>query len=111
HQYFEKNKTQRYSTQFAFDHLINEKSSFQIKNSVSYFNRNTTIPNYQFEGTQTATFTEANYTHNTNKWDWVTGINIWTDDFKEKQITAFPLRDYRQNTFGAFVQNTVKASD
>jgi iron complex outermembrane receptor protein len=111
HQYFEKNKTQRYSTQFVFDHLIDEKSSFQIKNSVSYFNRNTTIPNYQFEGTQTATFTEANYTNSTEKSEWVAGVNIWTDNFKEKQITAFPLRDYSQNTFGAFVQNSFKATD
>ena len=110
-QYFEENKTQRYSTQFVFDHLINEKSSFQIKNSVSYFNRNTTIPSYQFEGTQTATFTEANYTNSTEKSEWVAGVNIWTDNFKEKQITAFPLRDYSQNTFGAFVQNSFKATD
>ncbi|AFL82944.1 outer membrane receptor for ferrienterochelin and colicins [Belliella baltica DSM 15883] len=110
-QYFEENKTQRYSTQFVFDHLINEKSSFQIKNSVSYFNRNTTIPSYQFEGTQTASFTEANYTNSTEKSEWVAGVNIWTDNFKEKQITAFPLRDYSQNTFGAFVQNSFKATD
>src|SRR5690554_7588575 len=59
HQYFEENKTQRYSTQFVFDHTVNENSFVQIKNSVSYFNRNTAIPNYEFEGTQTATFTEA----------------------------------------------------
>ena len=110
-QYFEENKTQRYSTQFVFDHLINEKSSFQIKNSVSYFNRNTTIPSYQFEGTQTASFTEANYTNSTEKSEWVTGINIWTDNFKEKQIMASPLRDYNQTTFGAFVQNSFNATD
>lgn len=111
HQYFEKNKTQRYSTQFVLDHLITQNSSFQIKNSVSYFNRNITIPNYEFEGTQTATFTEANYTSSTEKSEWVTGINIWTDNFKEKEFTAFPLRDYNQSTFGAFVQNSWKATD
>lgn len=111
HQYFEENKTQRYSTQFVLDHLVNENNSFQIKNSVSYFNRNTTIPNYQFEGTQTASFTEANYTNRTEKSEWVAGVNIWTDNFKEKQITAFPLRDYNQTTFGAFVQNSFKATD
>jgi len=111
HQYFEENKTQRYSTQFVFDHLINENSSFQIKNSVSYFNRNTAIPTYEFEGTQTATFTEANYTYSKEKSEWVTGVNIWTDNFKEKQITVFPLRDYNHTTFGAFVQNSFKATD
>ncbi|MUV04259.1 TonB-dependent receptor plug domain-containing protein [Flavobacterium rakeshii] len=111
HQYFEKNKTQRYSTQFVLDHLINENSSYQIKNSVSYFNRNITIPNYEFEGTQTATFTEANYTNSTEKSEWVAGINIWTDNFKEKQFTTFPLRDYNQRTFGAFIQNSWKSAD
>ncbi|EFK57522.1 TonB-dependent receptor plug domain protein [Sphingobacterium spiritivorum ATCC 33861] len=110
-QYFEENKTQRYSTQFIFDHIINENSTVQVKNSVSYFNRNTTIPNYQFEGTQTASFTEANYTNSTEKSEWVTGINIWTDNFKEKQIMASPLRDYNQTTFGAFVQNSFNATD
>lgn len=110
-QYFEENKTQRYSTQFVFDHIINESSTVQVKNSVSYFNRNTTIPNYQFEGTQTASFTEANYTNSTEKSEWVTGINIWTDNFKEKQIMASPLRDYNQTTFGAFVQNSFNATD
>lgn len=111
HQYFEENKTQRYSTQFVFDHTVNENSFVQIKNSVSYFNRNTAIPNYEFEGTQTATFTEASYTHSKEKSEWVTGVNIWTDNFKEKQMTAFPLRDYNQTTFGAFVQNSFKATD
>ena len=111
HQYFEENKTQRYSTQFVFDHTVNENSFVQIKNSVSYFNRNTAIPNYEFEGTQTATFTEASYTHSKEKSEWVTGVNIWTDNFKEKQITVFPLRDYNQTTFGAFVQNSFKATD
>src|SRR3546814_17730883 len=93
------------------DLFINENSSIQIKNSVSYFNRNTTIPSYQFEGTQTATFTEANYTNSTEKAEWVAGINIWTDNFKEEQITAFPLRDYNQTTLGAFVKNSGKRSE
>lgn len=111
HQYFEKNKTQRYSTQFVLDHLITQNSSFQIKNSVSYFKRNTTISDYEFEGTQIATFTEANYTSSTEKSEWVAGINMWTDNFKEKEFTAFPLRDYNQSTFGVFVQNSWKATD
>ncbi len=111
HQFFEENKTQRYSTQFVFDHTVNENSFVQVKNSVSYFNRNTAIPNYEFEGTQTASFTEASYTHSKEKSEWITGVNIWTDNFKEKQLTAFPLRDYSQTTFGAFLQNSFNATD
>lgn len=111
HQYFEKNKTQRYSTQFVFDHTLNENSFVQVKNSVSYFNRNTTIPNYEFDGTQTASFTEASYTNSNEKSEWIAGLNIWTDNFKEDQISAFPLRDYSQTTFGAFVQNSFTTTD
>lgn len=111
HQYFEENKTQRYSTQLSFDHKINENSALQVKNSVSYFNRNTSIPSYTFDGSQTATFTEVNYSNNKEQTDWVAGVNVWTDEFKEKQISNFPLRNYNQTTFGAFVQNTWKTSD
>lgn len=63
HSYFEENKTQRYSTQLSFDHKFNDKSFFNFKNSVSYFNRIINIPNYSFDGTQTATFSEASYTN------------------------------------------------
>src|SRR5690606_36674382 len=54
---------------------------------------------------------EASYTHSKEKSEWVTGVNIWTDNIKEKQVTAFPLRDYNETTFGAFVQNSFKATD
>lgn len=110
HQYFEENKTQRYSTQLNFEHKINENSALQVKNSISYYNRNTSIPAYTFDGSQTATFTEVNYSNNNEQSDWVAGVNVWTDKFKEKQISNFPLRNYNQTTFGAFVQNTWKTN-
>ena len=34
-----------------------------------------------------------------------------TDSFSEKQDTYSPLRDYTQITYGAFIQNTIKATD
>lgn len=111
HQYFEKNKTQRYSSQFVLDHTINNNSSIQFKNSISYFDRNTTIPKYEFQGAQTASFTEANYINNNEKSEWVMGVNLWTDSFKEKRISSFPLRDYNQITLGAFIQNSFMFSE
>lgn len=110
HSYFEENKTQRYSTQLSFDHKFNDKSFFNFKNSVSYFNRIINIPNYSFDGTQTATFTEASYTNVREKTEWVAGVNLWTDNFQEKQLDTFPLRNYDQITFGAFAQNSWKAT-
>lgn len=109
--YFEKNKTQRYNTQFTLDHTIDDNSTFQIKNSLSYFNREISVPDYVFEGTQKSTFTEANFAHSTEKFEWVTGLNITTDNFDERNLSNLPLRDYNQTTFGAFVQNTWTTTD
>ncbi|MDB5261568.1 MAG: TonB-dependent receptor, partial [Adhaeribacter sp.] len=38
-------------------------------------------------------------------------INVWSDNFREKQLSAHPLRNYNQTTFGAFVQSSWKARD
>jgi len=111
HSYFERNKTQRLSTQFTFDHKINEESSFKIKNSIGYFNRIINSKNYQFNGSQYSTFSEATYVNNKEKSDWVAGINLLTDNFKEQPLSSLILRNYNQTTFGAFVQNTWNTSD
>ena len=109
--YFERNKTQRLSTQFTFDHKINEESSFKIKNSIGYFNRIINSRNYGFNGTQYSTFSEATYVNNKEKSDWVAGINFLTDNFKEQPLSSLILRNYSQVTFGAFAQNTWNAAD
>jgi outer membrane receptor for ferrienterochelin and colicins len=111
HSYFERNKTQRLSTQFTFDHKINEQSSFKIKNSIGYFNRIINSKNYGFNGTQYSTFSEATYVNNKEKSDWVAGINFVTDHFKEQSLSSLILRNYSQATFGAFAQNTWNAAD
>lgn len=110
HNFFEENKTQRYSTQLTLDHKINDNSFFNLKKSYSFFNRKISIPDYVFDGKQQATFTEASYTNSKEKSEWVVGLNLWTDNFQEKQLDTFQLRDYNQITFGAFVQNSWKAT-
>lgn len=109
--YFEKNKTQRISTQFTLTHKLNEKESLTIKNSFNNFSRVITIPDYVFDGLQNSTFSEISYSKNGDIAEWVTGANLYTDNFTEDSKTAFPLRNYNQITYGAFVQNTVKAKE
>ncbi|MBF4491550.1 TonB-dependent receptor plug domain-containing protein [Flavobacterium sp. MR2016-29] len=109
--YFEKNKTQRISTQFTLSHKFNEKESITFKNSFNNFSRVITIPDYVFDGLQNSTFSEITYSHNGEISEWVTGANLYTDKFTENNVTAFPLRDYNQITYGAFVQNTLKAKE
>jgi iron complex outermembrane receptor protein len=109
--YFEKNKTKRLSTQFTLSHTINERESFTVKNSINNFSRVITVPDYLFDGVQTSTFSEFTYANNGPLSQWVAGANLYTDEFKEDNSSTAPLRDYNQITYGAFIQNTVKAND
>src|SRR5258706_5408373 len=106
HRYFERDKTKRLSTQLDLSHKINDKNSFSLKNSVSYFNRIITAPSYIFDGKQVSTFTEATYVHKMKKIDWVAGVNSLSDHFQEKPLSALVPRNYDQTTLGGFVQNT-----
>lgn len=111
HTYFEKNKSSRFSTQLSLEHQFNENSSFSVKNAVNNFNRTITIPGYEFDGRQWSTYSEITYNKNGSKMDWVGGLNIYTDNFKEFPRDSFAKRSYDQNTIGGFVQNTWTANN
>lgn len=106
HNYFERNQTQRLSTQFTMEHQLTANSGIKIKNTLGYYNRIINSNGYVFNGTQHNSFSEATYTRKLSGSDWVTGINILTDQFKEIPSTAIALRNYNQTTLGAFIQNT-----
>lgn len=109
--YFEKNDTKRISTQLTLTHQLKENQKLVFRNSFNNFNRIVSIPSYTFDGLQNSIFSEATYSHNGKISDWVTGVNLYTDNFSEKAITSFPLRDYNQVTIGAFAQNTLEVKE
>lgn len=109
--FYEFNNTDRYSTQLSIEHHFGKCSHFTFKNSFNRFQRGITSPGYGFNGTQNGTFTEATYAYHGDKTEWVTGINLLTDNFKETRLTATPLRNYQQLTAGGFVQNTLKVNE
>lgn len=111
HSYYEKNNTDRLSTQLGFDRILDEKSKFAFKNSVSYYDRNIEIPDFEFSGTQLASFSEANYNHKTEKTEWIGGLNLWTDKFTQSNVAEEDAVDYNYTTVGAFVQNTYNISE
>jgi outer membrane receptor for ferrienterochelin and colicins len=111
HSYFEENKTGRYSSQLEFDHKLGDKEKLTVKNSVSYFDRSISLPTYRFSGVQVSSYSEANYAYNSDKTDWVAGLNYLTENFNEDHNSSFPLRSYNYNTIGAFVQNTWNATE
>ncbi len=110
HSFFERNNSDRVSSQFSLNHKIGENSEINIRNSLSYFNRKITVPGYLFDGSQYGTFSEASFSTGNDKTEWVAGLNLWTDQFKENEQTAIPLRNYDQTTFGAFIQNNYHAT-
>ncbi|WP_026259927.1 TonB-dependent receptor [Segetibacter koreensis] len=104
--YFEKNNTERFTTQAQLTHKINDKAQMNFKNSYSRFNRFIQIPSYAFKGLQQSTYSEATYSNEGEKAQWVIGANLLTDDFAEDKQSNNALRNYHYNTIGAFVQNT-----
>ena len=110
HAYFEKNKTNRYSTQLSIEHIINDKATFSFKNSVSYYNRSIQIPDYLFSGVQLSSYSEVNFNYKKEKSEWISGINFLTDKFTQNNYDTIVPVNYNQNTIGAFVQNTWNAS-
>ena len=109
--YFEENKTGRYSSQAELEHKLNDQDKLVFRNAVSYYDRSIGLPDYLFSGVQLSTYSEANYSRNGEKADWVMGLNLLTDRFKEDRNSNFALRSFNYTTLGAFVQNTWNATE
>jgi outer membrane receptor for ferrienterochelin and colicins len=110
HSYFERNKSSRFSTQLTLDHSFSDHNSITIKNAVNHFSRSITIPDYTFDGQQWSSYSEITYRHQQEGMDWIAGVNVYTDDFRESPKDGNARRNYTQNTVGAFLQNTWKIS-
>lgn len=109
--FFEANASDRYSTQFIFKHKSGNASVLTVKNSWNNFKRVVSLPAYVFNGIQNGTFTEISVSHTNLRMEWVSGINLVTDNFREQQLTTTPLRNYAQMTVGVFVQNSWKINE
>jgi len=103
--YFERNETDRISTQVQLFHQLKNELQISFKNSFNFFDRTIETPSYSFEGTQFSSFSEASLTWNSEAVEWITGVNLWTDSFEESNSGATDL-GFDESTFGAFAQNT-----
>ena len=110
HQYTEENNSKRLSSQLVYQTQLDSVSSLEFKNSVSFFDRNLTVPNFNFDGKQTNTFTEITYSKTSEKTDWVIGANLYTSNFDENDNAPLQ-RDQKDVTFGAFANNIYDISD
>ena len=110
HQYTEENISKRLSSQFVYTTSLDSLRSFQIKNSISFFDRSLIIPDLQFKGRQTNTFTEITYNKSLGKSYWILGSNLYTFSFNEDEKSQL-IRNQKDITFGTFVNNTFDISE
>tara|TARA_R110000796_G_scaffold250788_2_gene380566 strand:- start:64782 stop:66971 length:2190 start_codon:yes stop_codon:yes gene_type:complete len=101
HQYTEENISKRFSTQGVYSKAIDSLSTFRIKNSISFFDRNLIVPDVNFKGEQINSFSEATYEIQALKSDWIFGANLYTTNFKEKSNTNLK-RNQNDVTYGFF---------
>ncbi|WP_370629871.1 TonB-dependent receptor plug domain-containing protein [Zunongwangia sp. SCSIO 43204] len=103
--YFEMNNTERFSTQLLGNHHFSDKTSLQVKNSISLFERQIEIPDYAFTGYQVSSFSELNLSTIQEKTEWIAGLNLWTENFDQEQGDPNQDLGFTNYTLGAFVQN------
>lgn len=103
--FFERNNTDRITTQFGIAYRLNERAVMQLKNSYTWFDRKIAVPTYMFDALQQSSFSELTLNTSSEKTDWVMGLNVLTEDLAEKPQSSDAVRDYHYNTYGIFVQN------
>ena len=104
--YFEKNETVRNTTTFEFDkNFVNDKS-FKFKQSLSFFDRKIDIPNYNFSGLNTNSFTDASYIFHQKLHTIITGLNLVYDNFKQSENGTANNQNAKSFTTGVYAQDT-----
>lgn len=109
--YFENNKTRRITTRAGYEQSFENGSSLNIKNSLSFFERKIRIPDFVFSGDQFASFNEITYGFGERDSEWIAGVNLWVDSFKEDENPDSRGVDYEHLTYGAFLQHNWTVSD
>lgn len=112
HFYKEENEVNRITTQTKLSHKVTENQTLEFRNSFNIFDRSMLIipsfaeGEYKFAGKQLSSFSELSYSIKKNKNVLITGLNVYTDDFKETLLQNPNLRNEDRKTLGAFANYT-----
>lgn len=110
--FFERSETKRLTSQLDISVDLPEGHEIVLRNSISRFERDLVVPDWQFAGTQLSSFSEAHMVGSSQTLDWVTGLNLWTEDFDHATAaTSQYNHDFDHYTFGGFVQGTRTLTD
>ncbi|UEG50464.1 TonB-dependent receptor [Ferruginibacter lapsinanis] len=108
HTYFEKNSTIRNTSTFELDKKFKNNTSIKLKQSLSVFDRHISIPDYNFSGISTNSFTDLSVVFSTQKHTMIGGLNIIFDKFKQENTNTQNTRSF---TAGTYFQDTWDISD
>ena len=98
------------SYQFTYQSQMDDDRSLTIKHSLAFFKRDITESDFQFMGKQWSSFSEAAYDYGSSKSNWISGFNLYTDQFDEVSFDSLE-RDYHYTTLGVFTQNTTNLTE
>ena len=113
--FIETNTSSRISSQTRLDRDLDTwlggEAALTLKNSVSLFDRTIEVPDYRFDGTQVASYSEASLLVTGDSHQLSAGLDSRTDEFREDGNENAMSRDYSYRSFGAFAQDTWDATD
>ncbi len=110
HSFYEQNNTKRFNTNLKFEKNSSSGTIFTIKAAYGNFERKIETNTNIFSGVQKNIFTEISYLINAEKHKFVSGVNFYSDDFKQTHPDVFSL-NYSYQTIGIFANDNWKISD
>lgn len=108
--YYENNRTERLSSQLEFTRELGN-GTLNLRNSLGHFDREISVPGFTFAGIQESSFSELHYVLPFDTSEWVMGMSLITEKFRQRDAAPGFRHDYSQRTLGAFVQNTRTLSE
>lgn len=108
--YYEDNRTERLSSQLEFTRELGN-GTLNLRNSLGHFDREISVPGFMFAGTQESSFSELHYLLPFDTSEWVMGMSLITEKFRQREAAPGFSHDYSQRTLGAFVQNSRTLTD
>jgi iron complex outermembrane receptor protein len=102
HFYAETTESQRFTTQAQAEVWLPDSSRLCLRNSVSVFDRSIHLPGYRFAGQQLNTFSEISYRFSRTRHELVSGLNLYSDRFRQRHAEPGQALDQDVLTAGAF---------
>lgn len=112
HRYFEENKSFRNITTLLFDRDFSEGRKLTVKQSLAFYKREISVPDYLFKGNQFNSYTDVSFFVPIKKHAIAAGFNAVYDRFEEKSnLFAVGRRDERRTTLGGYFQDNYDLSN